>query len=193
MAEHKTVAVMRASPRKRGNTNWLTDIVVSELRAGGCDVIEFELFDMTIKPCTACRWCQKDWNSVSCFQKDDMQPIFDAIMKSDTILLSTPIYSWYCTPPMKAMLDRLVYAMNMYYGDERGPSLWAGKRMCIVTTCGLRPEKGADLFLEGMRRYCKYSGLVFGDVLCERHLGYKTVFPDEEKRAHAVEFAKKLI
>ncbi|MBQ1334324.1 MAG: flavodoxin family protein, partial [Clostridia bacterium] len=81
MAEHKTLAVMRASPRKRGNTNWLTDIVVSELRAGGCDVIEFDLFDMTIKPCTACRWCQKDWNRVSCVQKDDMQPIFDAIMK----------------------------------------------------------------------------------------------------------------
>ena len=129
---------MRSSPRKKGNTNWLTDIVVDELRAVGCEVFEFDLFDMEIKPCTACRWCQKDWDSVSCIQKDDMQPIFDAILKSDVILLATPIYSWYCTPPMKAMLDRLVYAMNMYYGDERGPSIWAGKEVFPA----LRAEEG---------------------------------------------------
>ncbi len=185
---------MRSSPRKKGNTNWLTDIVVDELRAGGCEVFEFDLFDMEIKPCTDCGGCQKDQSRVACVQKDDMPAIFDAIMKSDMILLATPIYSWYCTPPMKAMLDRLVYAMNMYYGDERGPSLWAGKEIAVITTCGLRPEKGADLFLEGIRRYCKYSQLVYSSrVLCERHMGYKSVFPDDEKREHAKAFAKELM
>jgi len=28
---------------------------------------------------------------------------------------------------MKALLDRLVYGMNKYYGDKKGPALWAGK------------------------------------------------------------------
>jgi len=28
---------------------------------------------------------------------------------------------------MKAVLDRLVYGMNKYYGREKGPSLWEGK------------------------------------------------------------------
>lgn len=47
--------------------------------------------------------------------------------------LATPIYSWYCTPPMKALLDRLVYGMNKYYGDEKGPSLWnaCGKKFWL--------------------------------------------------------------
>ena len=28
---------------------------------------------------------------------------------------------------MKALLDRLVYGMDKYYGAEKGPALWAGK------------------------------------------------------------------
>jgi putative NADPH-quinone reductase len=91
------------------------------------------------------------------------------------------------------MLDRLVYAMNKYYGDERGPSLWKGKTMALITTCGYRPEKGADLFEEGMKRYCRHSGLMYAGMLCERHLGYNTVFMDDEKRRHAEEFAGRVI
>ncbi|GAA0180913.1 hypothetical protein SH2C18_35250 [Clostridium sediminicola] len=57
---------------------------------------------------------------------------------SDVIILATPIYSWYCTPPMKALLDGLVYGMNKYYGDEKRPSLWNGKRLGIITIYKLR-------------------------------------------------------
>lgn len=53
------------------------------------------------------------------------QEIFDKLCDCDVIVLATPIYSWFCTPPMKSLLDRLVYGMNKYYGDEKGPSLWA--------------------------------------------------------------------
>ena len=28
---------------------------------------------------------------------------------------------------MKAVLDRLVYGMNKYYGEQKRPALWAGK------------------------------------------------------------------
>ena len=105
-------------------------------------------------------------------------------MSSDCIILATPIYSWYCTPPMKALLDRMVYGMNMYYGEGKGPSLWAGKKMAIVTTCGYKPEKGADLFEEGIRRYCRHSQLQYMGMLAERHLGYQSAFMDETKAAH---------
>ena len=55
-----------------------------------------------------------------------MQEIFDRVLACD-LLGATPIYSWYCTPPMKAVLDRLVYGMNKYYGRRRGRSLWEGR------------------------------------------------------------------
>ena len=104
-------------------------------------------------------------------------------------MLATPIYSWYCTPPMKAALDRLVYGLNKYYGETKGPSLWAGKRLALLTTCGYRPEKGSDLWEEGMRRYCRHSGLVFAGSLTERHMGYGIPFMDAEKEARAAAFA----
>lgn len=46
----------------------------------------------------------------------------DSILASDKIILAAPIYSWSCPAPMKALLDRLVYGMNKYYGDEKGPT-----------------------------------------------------------------------
>ena len=85
------------------------------------------------------------------------------------------------TAPMKAALDRLMYGMNKYYGEEKGPSIWAGKRVAIMTTCGYRPEKGADIFEDGMKRYCKHSALNYVGMLAERDLGYKATFMDEEK------------
>ena len=123
-----------------------------------------------------------------------MQPIFDSVLQSDLLLLATPIYSWFCTPPMKAALDRLVYAMEKYYGPAgRGPSLLAGKALAAVTTCGYRPEKGADLFLEAMARWCKHGQLRWLGGLTGRHRGYDTIFMDEEKAARARAFAAEIM
>lgn len=112
-----------------------------------------------------------------------MPTIFDKVLACDLIVLATPIYSWYCTPPMKALLDRLVYGMDKYYGAEKGPALWAGKALALLLTCGYRPERGCDLFEEGMRRYCKHAQLRFLGSHAERHLGYDVPFMDAEKEA----------
>ena len=98
-----------------------------------------------------------------------------------------------CTPPMKALLDRMVYGMNKYYGEKKGPSLWAGKAVALLESCGYRPEKGADLFEEGMRRYCKHSGLRYLGSHAERHLGYGTEFMDGEKAERVRIFARKVL
>lgn len=188
------ITVFRSSPRRHGNTNALTDIVVRQLQEKGSTVRQFDLSGMDIRPCQACRACQHDWSTVSCAQNDDMQQIFDAVMDSDLLILATPIYSWQCTPPMKAMLDRLVYAMNMYYGDgeERGPSLWEGRRVALITTSGYPAEKGPDLLEEGIKRYCKHSKLQYEGMLWGRHTGYTQDFMDEEKVQQADAFADNL-
>ena len=186
----KTVTIFRGSPRKQGNTNSLTDVVAEKLREQGCDVREFDLHGMEIRPCLACRACQQDWSCVSCAQDDDMQQIFDAALESELLILATPIYSWYCTPPMKAMLDRLVYAMNMYYGGERGPSLWEGKRVALIVTSGYPSDQGPDLFEEGIRRYCRHSKLTYEGMLWGRHEGYTIDFMDADKRNQAIAFAE---
>ena len=118
--------------------------------------------------------------------------IFDSVLACDLLVLATPIYSWYCTPPMKAVLDRLVYGMNKYYGREKGPSLWEDKPVALIATCGYPVEKGADLWEAGMQRYCKHSRLRLLGMLAQRHRGYDTVFMDPEKARLAAEFARKV-
>lgn len=187
--------VLFASPRgEMSNTLALLGPWLEAWHQAGHEARVFSLYDMDIKPCSACRGCQNDWQRPACVVQDDMQPIFGSVLQSDLLLLATPIYSWFCTPPMKAALDRLVYAMEKYYGPAgRGPSLLAGKALAAVTTCGYRPEKGADLFLEAMARWCKHGQLRWLGGLTERHLGYDTVFMDEEKAARARAFAAEIM
>ena len=192
IAMHLTV--LFASPRRReSNTRALLEPFLEEWRTLGHNVEVFSLFDMHIEPCRACRGCQSDWAHPACVVDDDMTAVFDAALGSDILLLAAPIHSWFCPAPMKAALDRLVYAMDKYYGDRgKGPALLTGKGMAVLTTCGYRPERGADLFTEGMRRWCKHSGMRYLGELAERHMGYDRPFMDGEREAHARAFARQL-
>ena len=187
------VCILMGSPRKNGNTNALRLPFQDELEQLGHTVTTHWLYDLDIRPCTACRTCQRDWSGMGCAIRDDAPRLAEEILQSDLLVLATPIYSWYCTPPMKAALDRLVYGMDKYYGAEKGPALWAGKAVALITTCGYRPEKGADLWEEGMRRYCKHSQLRYLGMLAERHLGYGTTFMDADKALRAEAFAASVL
>lgn len=186
------IAILMASPRKKGNTAQCLEPFCDELQKLGHTYTVHWLYDKKIDSCYACRACQKDWQAFSCVRKDDLKPIADDVFASDLLVLATPIYSWYCPGPLKNVLDRFVYGFNKYYGDELGPSIWAGKKVALFVTCGYKPEKGADLFEEGIRRYCKHSKLTYLSMFAERHLGYKTVFMDDEKAAHARAFAHEI-
>ena len=135
------VCILMGSPRKQGNTNALLGPFRQELEGLGAETETVWLHALEIRPCTACRACQRDWTAFGCVQRDDVPTIFDKVLACDLIVLATPIYSWYCTPPMKALLDRLVYGMDKYYGAEKGPALWAGKALALLLTCGYRPER----------------------------------------------------
>lgn len=187
------VLILMGSPRKAGNTAALLKPFCEELALGGAEAETVWLYDRDIRPCLACRGCQKNWQQFACIQQDDMAGLAERILSCDLLVLATPIYSWYCTAPLKAALDRLVYGLNKYYGDTKGPSLWAGKAVALLESCGYRPEKGTDLFEEGMRRYCRHSGLRYLGSHAERHLGYDVPFMDEEKEQHARAFARRLL
>ena len=187
------MTVLFGSPRgAESNTRALLMPLLETWRQAGHAAEIYDLYDLKIEGCRACLGCQQDWEAPACVLDDDMPPIFDSILRSDLTLLATPIYSWYCTPPMKAVLDRLVYGMNKYYGREKGPSLWEDKPVALIATCGYPVEKGADLWEAGMQRYCKHSRLRLLGMLAQRHQGYDTVFMDPEKARLAAEFARKV-
>ena len=187
------VGVFMGSPRRQGNTAALLEPFCQELALGGAETETIWLHDLDLRPCVACRCCQRDPAIFGCSRQDDGQRLFDLAMDSDLLVLATPIYSWYCTPPMKVLLDRLVYGMNKFYGPEPPKALWEGKALALLMTCGYRPERGCDLFEEGMRRYCKHSRLRFLGSHVERHLGYDAPFMDGEKEARTRAFARALL
>jgi multimeric flavodoxin WrbA len=187
------VCILIGSPRKYGNTASLTTLLAAELEARGVEIAVIDLFDKTIKSCIGCRACQDVPDGFGCPLEDDMQDIFGRILESDLFVLATPIYSWYCTPPMKAMLDRLVYGMNKYYGSEGTKhSLWENKKCALLVTCGYPPDKGADLLEQGIVRYCRHSKLEFTGMLAVRDDGYRTEFLDDEKSSQARNFASQI-
>ena len=184
--------ILFASPRPEGNTAQLLEKIIKRFD-DSVEVTRFDLYKMNLKSCIACLRCQKVSDGFNCVHDDDMQKIFDAALQSDLILFATPIYSFYCTPPMKMVLDRLVYGMCKYYGETMGPSLWAGKSIALVSTFGYPEEKASDLLTEGLVRYAKHNKLNFLGAYGERQRSYKEPFMNEavEKRAEA--FADKLM
>lgn len=188
------VCLLIGSPRKHGNTASLLEPFFEKLEELGTEVHSIELHLKTLKPCLACRTCQDISGGFGCPQEDDMQKIFDAVLEADTIILATPIYSWYCTPPMKSVLDRLVYGMNKYYGTKGiKECLWENKKCAIIATCGYPVERGADLFEQGIKRYCKHSKLNYMGMLAVRDEGYHAVFMNEQKAQQAVQFALEIV
>ena len=185
--------ILLGSPHPDGNTASLVKPFVHRLDAHGCETVWLHLYDRDIRPCIACCPCQTDWECPSCCQHDGMQEIFDSVLSCDLLVLATPIYSWYGTPPIKAVLDRMVYALCKYYGGEHGPSLLKGKKMALISTCGYRPENGSDLWESGMQRYCRHTQMKYCGAIAERHLGYDIPFMDKGKAERAEAFADRLL
>lgn len=185
------VTILKSSPRKKSNTALLLEPVIQRLQQLQVRTDIFDLFEMHIEPCKACWTCQNVFSGFGCPQKDDMHQVFASVLGSDCVIFSSPIYSWYCTPPLKAVLDRLVYGMAKYYGKTEGPCLWEGKRCAIVTSCGYEIEHGAGVFEEGIKRYAKHSRLVYLGMLAARDADPLPFETDETKQS-AQEFADKI-
>ena len=183
-----------ASPRgEQSNTRALMTEFLDVWHAAGHTSVVHSLYDLTIRPCLACRGCQQDWSAPNCVIDDNMTGIFADILSCDLLLLASPIYNWYCTAPLKAAMDRCIYALCKYYGENRGPSLWEGKAVAAITTCGYQVEKGVDVWQEGLRRTCKHARLRWLGLYGERHRSYREPFMDAEKAQRARDFARQIM
>lgn len=180
--------ILMGSPRPEGNTAALLAPFLEECGMMGVESRVISLYDRTVNPCLGCRACQDCLNSLGCVQGDDFEEIFKAMEDCDVIIPATPIYSFFCTAPMKALLDRAIYAGTKNYGAVRGPRLLAGKRLAAIVTCGYSPEKGADLWEEGLKRWCRHGGLEYMGMFCRRDMG--GAFMNEERAQAVRDFAQ---
>lgn len=184
--------VLIGSPRREGNTAALLAPFLEECQVLGVETETVWLYDRAVNPCLGCKTCQDVADRPGCVQEDDFEEIFQSMRNCDAIILATPIYSFFCTAPMKALLDRAIYAGTKNYGAVKGVKLLEGKRMAAIATCGYPPEKGADLWEEGLKRFCRHGGLEYMGIFCRRDRGGAEPFLNEEREQAARDFAQAL-
>ena len=119
------------SPRRGGNTDLLLAEVMKGAASRGAEVKTVILDDLKIAPCQHCDACLETGR---CKIEDDMQMVYDELMKADRIVLASPMQFMTVTTQMKAMIDRC-------------QSLWARKYVLKQPPLGSEPGKKKGLFI----------------------------------------------
>lgn len=183
--------ILMGSLKQNGHTAELCKPFMDELTENGAEISYITLSDKTILPCTGCYACQFVQGEYGCVQQDDMEDILKALLSSDCIVFATPIYSWYCTAPMKALLDRH-FGLNKYFGSATG-NLWEGKNIALITTHWYEAEYATEPFETGIKRFCKHCNLNYCGMLSAHYKTGISDFQTPEVKKGARDFARKLI
>ena len=116
----KAIGVV-GSPRKNGNTEFLTQHTLQAIAEEGLDTELITLAGLDIRPCDACRVCQKEER---CPIEDDLFPLYTRIKEAEAIILATPVYYGSATALLKAFMERTGHIgapRRVYAGKVGGP------------------------------------------------------------------------
>ena len=185
------ILILMGSPRLHCNTAELCKYFMEELKAQKAEVQYLELETMNINPCKECYVCQDVADVYGCAQKDDMAIVADKILWADAIILATPIFAWYCTAKMKAVLDRH-YGFNKFYGSAEG-CLWEGKKVGIIATHGYDRDYATEPFETGVKRLCIHSNLNYIGMYSVQDEDNLASFQTSEAVEGAKAFARKVM
>lgn len=121
------VLAITGSPRENGNTQFFTQVALTELEQQGVETELISLIGKTLSPCTGCYRCIQ---AKRCVIEDDFQPIFDKMAQADGLIFGSPAYHASITPMLKAVLDRAGFSGRWAANDmkEKGQSYtWQNK------------------------------------------------------------------
>jgi multimeric flavodoxin WrbA len=185
------ICILIGSPRLNGNTAELAKPFLEELTTGGAKLVNYTLAQMNIASCKGCYHCQDVADEYGCFQKDDMHTVAKSIMESDLIVLMTPIYTWFCTTELKAVLDRF-YGLAKFYRSAEGNYV-EGKRIAILATHGYDAAYAADPFVIGIQRMCEHYHMRYDGMYSVRDVDDLASFQTKPAVNGAKEFARYLL
>jgi multimeric flavodoxin WrbA len=177
--------VLKASPRKGGNTATLADRVTAGLKVGGeADVAEFSLHDLGLRPCQACDACLRP-PYTGCILDDGYQQIYPAFREADLVVLAAPVYWWHLCAQAKTFVDRWHSALTF----DRDHCL-ARKRMVLILAYFAEDPYGVELVERMFESIAGWSGMGL-DVL-RYHSHERHVSEAPEKLAEAYELGRSL-
>ncbi len=110
------------SPRKGGNTEFLTAHTLTAIAEEGIDTELVSLAGRDIQPCNACMQCHR--GEEKCSINDDLFPLYLKLKESDAIVLASPVYFGSATALLKAFMERTGYIARptqAFAGKVGGP------------------------------------------------------------------------
>ena len=135
----KKIVVLTGSPRKNGNSFAMTEAFIRAAEAKGHSVTRFDTAFMDIGFCHACMTCYKKGQPCS-FKSDFNGAVADAILDSDAIVFTTPVY-WYSIPAqLKGAIDKM-------FSFVVGGKDFSGKECALICCC----EEDDQAVLDGVR------------------------------------------
>jgi len=123
------ITAFSATPRKRGNSDILTNRAIEGAREAGAAIEKIRLSDYSLSPCTACDACQKNAEE-PCIIDDDGTELLSKMTGSDAIILASPVYFFTVSAQLKILMDR-TYALG-----GGGWDALAGKKLGVILTYG---------------------------------------------------------
>lgn len=184
------ICIINGSPRREGNTEEVLKPFRQRLAELGAQTDDVFLKDYAVAPCLECYACQDVQGEYGCAQKDDAEEIWRRIGSCDLLVLATPIFSWYCTAEMKALLDRH-YANNKYYRSASG-QLIPKLSVALLTTHGYEADYANEPFETGIRRLCRHCHWDYAGLYSVRDLDGLTDMQTRDAIEGARRFAEKL-
>jgi multimeric flavodoxin WrbA len=152
----KLLALM-GSPRKRWNTDTLTDAVLRGAKEAGAEVEKVYLDDFSVRPIAEV--CDDRRKREDLRADDDFPGLLDKLLDAEIILWATPVYWQGVSAQMKCFIDRL----SSYFGREPYAQRFDGKGHIVVCTYGRKEPETARWVTEPMK--------VTVEVLRGRYLG----------------------
>ena len=175
--------VLKASPRKTGNTATMADRLVAGLEAvGHRDVATFELNELNIGPCQACDSCFQPPYS-GCVLDDDFATIYPVFRDANLIVFAAPIYWWHFCAQMKTFVDRM-HPMLTFSRDHSLPT----KDLVLITAHLAQDPYGVELAIRMLESIAGWAGMNLHVVCFHSETG--SVHEDEAKLAEAYELGR---
>jgi multimeric flavodoxin WrbA len=151
-----SVLGISSSPRKNSNSELLLKQVLAGAEQAGARVEWTALREVTLRPCQACRSCEK---TGECVQRDDFEGLRNLIIAADRVAVATPVYWMTVSAQLKLLMDRCQSLWARKYRLKRPlPSPANPPRIGVAIAVG--GSKVGEMFT-GIRLTMRY----FFDVL----------------------------
>ncbi|MFP4403194.1 MAG: flavodoxin family protein [Candidatus Woesearchaeota archaeon] len=140
---------------KKGNTDYLFNEVFNN---SDYKIQKINLKDFKIRDCKACFECKNNnfKNNQFCKIKDDMQKLYKLLLKSDIIIIFTPIYFSAIPGFSKKFIDRT----NAFYYNEK----LKNKKLIVIVIGGSSLKYSKSHFKDFFRLFSNAQKIVFKKI-----------------------------